>query len=343
MGGSYARTVSPRARVVLLVALAAVGAAGTAVGGALLQERAGRTAQGEAHGQTETARQAGTGPPALELALVDRDDPEARALRAAERLYESGRAEAARRRFAALAQRNPRSLEAAIGAAVTTRPGAAVRRLRALVSRHPESAVARLNLGLALVAAGDAEGAREQWRQAEARDPDSPAALRAEDLRHPDMPPGRPGFYLPSGGGDRLAGMPAARQLAALRRRARAGGVREWLRYGAALERLGHRLSARRAFDRALALDPRSIEARTGAAVVRFDKDDPSEAFSRLGPLTAEHPRAAVVRFHLGLLLLWLPNVSEARRQLRLATGSAPESFYGREARRVLSRLAEVD
>jgi hypothetical protein len=115
---SYPPVVSPRTRVVALVALAAVAAAGTAVGGALLQERAGRGADGEAHGQTATTSRRGE-PPALELAVIDRDDPEARALRAAERLYEEGRTREARRRFEALLRRNPGSVEAAVGAAMS--------------------------------------------------------------------------------------------------------------------------------------------------------------------------------------------------------------------------------
>ena len=47
-------------------------------------------------------------------------------------------------------------------------------------------------------------------------------------------------------------------------------------------------------------------DAQVAAAVVRFDKTRPVLAFSRLGPLTRRFPHASTVRFHLGLLLLWL-------------------------------------
>ncbi|HWC32028.1 MAG TPA: tetratricopeptide repeat protein, partial [Actinomycetota bacterium] len=74
--------------------------------------------------------------------------------------------------------------------------------------------------------------------------------------------------------------------------------------------------------------------------VVRFDEDDPSAAFARLGPLTRSHPDEPVVRFHLGLLLVSLGQVAEAREQL--AHAARGEGLYGREARRLLTRLEEI-
>jgi hypothetical protein len=63
------------------------------------------------------------------------------------------------------------------------------------------------------------------------------------------------------------------------------------------------------------------------------------QAFSRLGPLTGVFPRAAVVRFHLGLLLLWSGERQKAITQLRLAAAEEPGSSYAQDARRLLSRL----
>jgi hypothetical protein len=76
--------------------------------------------------------------------------------------------------------------------------------------------------------------------------------------------------------------------------------------------------------------------------VGRFDKDHPERAFSRLGPLTRRFPRASTVRFHLGLLLLWLGQVHEGTRQLRLARAEAPRSPLGEEASEYLRRLNAV-
>ena len=73
-----------------------------------------------------------------------------------------------------------------------------------------------------------------------------------------------------------------------------------------------------------------------------FDKSNPARAFSHLGPLVRTFPRAATVRFHLGLLLLWLGRVDEAKRQLALARADAPGSLLGREANGFLIRLKGI-
>jgi tetratricopeptide (TPR) repeat protein len=273
--------------------------------------------------------------------MLVRADPQARALRAAEASYDRGDRAAARRRFEAVLRSDPDSIEAAVGAAISTWPNGTVDELRALVERHPDSGVARLHLGLALLATGDQEGAEAQWRETERRDPDSPAALTAEDLLHPAMPPGRP-FFLPTRSAPQLDRLTPARQLRALAARTKEGGVADWILYGTALQRAGRPISARAAFDRALALAPDSVEAEAAAAVARFDKDDPSQAFSRLGPLASSHPRSPVVRFHLGLLLLWLRNVEPARRQLRLAREAGAGTPQGEAAASLLRRLRPV-
>jgi tetratricopeptide (TPR) repeat protein len=337
---AYTRRVSPRTRVVAIVSIVAAAAAAAVVGGALIQ---GGSAGGEVHGRTATTPERQPERPALELALTDRDDAEARELREAERLYETGDEEAARRRFDRLLAANPSSIEAAIGAAIAAWPDATIARLRSLVREAPESARAHLNLGLALIADGKLEDARRAWREAESVDPDSPAALRADDLLHPEMPPGRPQLVLNADLPRAIARLSYAEQLPVLERRAEAGHAGDWLLYGSVLERHGRRASAQQAYERAFALEPENLATQTAVAVIRFDKDDPAAAFSRLGPLAAKHPEAAIVRFHLGLMLLWLPNVAEAREQLRVAVEAAPGGFYAREARRILARLEGVE
>ncbi len=333
--------MSPRSRVVAVVALVATAAVGATVAGALVQ---GREAGGEVHGQTETAAaRERAEPPALELLLAARSDRDARALRRAERLYEDGKSEKARAIFDRVARRDPDSLEAAIGAAVARWPDGTTERLEELADAWSEKALAHLNLGLALAAEGDAAGARTAWRTAERREPDSPAALRAEDLLHPELPPGRPAFLLETPRAGTAGTSDPAKRLTELERRARRGGARDWLLLGSALERVGRRVSAQGAYDRAVALAPGALAPRVAAAVSRFDKDEPSLAFSRLGPLSRERPRSAIVRFHLGLMLLWLAQVDEARRQLELAREAEPRGFYGRQAARVLDRLEEIE
>jgi tetratricopeptide (TPR) repeat protein len=181
-----------------------------------------------------------------------------------------------------------------------------------------------------------------QWREAKRADPDTPSALRAEDLLHPDMAPGRPFFYASFGVGPRLQGDSAAEQLDELRSKAETGGVKAKLLYGVALQRIGRAVSARGAFEQARALDSKSLEAQVAEAVGRFDKDAPAAAFSRLGPLSRDNPSSALVRFHLGLLLLWLRDVDEARKQLQRASAAERHGFYGKEARALLSRLEAI-
>jgi tetratricopeptide (TPR) repeat protein len=280
-------------------------------------------------------------PPPLELGLLVRDDPEARALRDAEAQLESGERDEARASFEELLAANPDSVEAAVGAAIASWPNGTVERLEALVSEQPESGVARLHLGFALLAAGDGESAAREWREVERREPDSPAAVRADDILHPDFAPGRPPFVAPIEAPPGLEGLTPLEQLEELERRAAAGGVEEKLAYGIALQRVGRPLSAREAFDAAAVADPDDLSARVAAAVGRFDKDDPSQTFSRLGPM-ASTDEGGVVRYHLGLALSWIGQVAEAKRQLGLAVDEDPDGFYGREAQRLLDRLESV-
>jgi len=158
------------------------------------------------------------------------------------------------------------------------------------------------------------------------------------------MPQGRP-FVVPSTPAPQEAeGLLPLQQLRELERRAETGGDAEsWIRYGAALQRAGRPVSAVRAFDRAAKLAPDSAEALTAAAVARFDKDDPSQAFSRLGPLGDRFPDAAVVRFHLGLMLLWLRDLDGSRRELEQAIELGPGTVYARQSRLLLDRLEEAE
>ena len=230
-------------------------------------------------------------------------------------------------------------MPARIGAAFAAWPDGTVERLRTLVESTPRSGQARLHLGLALYWAGRTDEAAAAWRETVRVDPDSISAVRAGDLLHPNSPRGLPTFVPSFPPPPEIASLAPERQLAELERRAQSGGVRDRLLLGIALQRIGRPVSAERAYAAAVSVAPTSVEAQVAAAVGRFRKDRPERAFSRLGPLASRYPRSPTVRFHLGLLLLWLGELDDARRQLELASAAAPQSALGKEAKRFLARL----
>src|SRR5262245_12595918 len=219
-------------------------------------------------------------PPLVLDALVD-DPAEAVGLRSAADLYQSGERRAALEAFNELLEREPGSLYAKVGAALSLWPDGTLSQLRELETANPESALVQLHLGLTLLWQGRQAEAEEAWRRAEELEPDSPAAVRAESLLHPEFPAGRPFFVPAEQLPQDLARLLPTEQLAQLRQRATdSDSAREWIDYGVGLQRAGLTVSAREAFERASALEPDNREALTAAALSRFDKDDPSEAFS---------------------------------------------------------------
>jgi tetratricopeptide (TPR) repeat protein len=318
--------VTPRMRVLAGVALAAAAAAALVVGAVAFT-------RSEPQQPTLQPR---PGLPPLVLDLGVREDAEARGLRRALRLYDTRRAREAGDAFRRLG-----SVQARVGEAFAAWPDDSLATLERLAQAHPRSAVVLVNLGIARFWAGH-ENAVGAWRQAVAGDPDSEAAVRASDLLHPDSPRGLPVFVPSFAPPSRLARLAPERQLAALTRAARSDGVRARLLYGVALQRLGRPLSAEREYAAAAALAPQSAEAQVAAAVGAYTKDHPERAFGRLGPLTRRFPRAPTVRFHLGLLLLWLGRVEEAKKQLRIARALGPKTPLGMEANRFLERLENI-
>jgi tetratricopeptide (TPR) repeat protein len=268
--------------------------------------------------------------PPLELSLGVRTDAEASELQRAAEIYNAGRRVQAGRIFARY-----ESLEARLGRAFADWPASADR-IEQLGALYPRSALVQLHVGFARLWAGTG-GSLTAWREARDVEPDTPYAVRADDLLHRDFAPGRP-VFAPSFR-YRIPGDSRAEQLAALRADA---SLRGRLLYGVALQRLGRPVSARRAYAQALRLAPENVDALVADAVGRYEKSNPSAAFSRLGPLSRRFPQAATVRLHLGVLLLWQGDVTEAKRQLRLARAAEPGGKVAAEADRYLAALAKV-
>lgn len=315
--------MSQRTRILLVAAVAVVAAAAVAGGAAVLSR----------DDRPEAARPEGDPPVLVDVGV--RTDPEAERLRRAAGLHAHGQAARAGAVFA-----RGTSLQAQAGAAIAAWPDGTLARLEDLARLHPRSGAVLFHLGLARFWSGDTDGAVEAWRQTRTRAPDTAFAVRAGDLLFRNAPPGLPTFVPGFRGPERVRRLDAPEQLVALRRMARRPDARAKLLYGVALQRLERPVSARREFTAAARLAPKSADALVADAIGRFDKEHPERAFSRMGPLTRRFPRAGTVRFHLGLMLLWLGDAGEAKRQLNRAIRGGPP--HSREARRLLDRLEDV-
>ncbi|HEX7255684.1 MAG TPA: tetratricopeptide repeat protein [Gaiellaceae bacterium] len=312
-----------RARTILVVAVALAAAAGVAGGAAFFGGDDG----------PEAVRPEGVPPVLVDLGV--RTDPEAQLLRRAAGMHAHGRRASARAEFV-----RGRSLQAEAGEAIAAWPDGTLKRLEELATLHPRSGAVLFHLGLARFWSGDTNGAVEAWRATRTQAPDTAFAVRASDLLFRGFPPGLPTFVPGFRGPEEVRAMESPEQLVALRRMARRPDARAKLLYGVALQRLDRPVSARREFSAAAKLAPASIDALVADAIGRFDKEHPERAFSRMGPLTRKFPRAGTVRFHLGLMLLWLGDLEEAKRQLTRAIRLGPP--HSGEAKRLLERLEDV-
>jgi len=316
-------------RVLLVVALAALGAAAAVVGVTLLQTR----------GQTTTVPGAVVTPrpgrPPLELEFGVDASSEARALARAQTLYNGKHVAQAAAIF-----RRYRSLEAQIGSAFVAWKQDGLATMKSLAASHPASGVALLHLGLADYWAGRNADAVAAWQRTAKLGADSPYGVKAEDLLHPSLPiPGLPYLLVDYKPPAAVRNLPAAKELAALAKAATKPDARAKVVYGLALWSLQRPLSAERQFGAAARLAPDDPVARTVAAVGAFTKANPTKAFGRLGPLTGRFPTSPVVRLHLGLLLLWTGEQKKAVAQLRLAARDEPGSSYSKDAQALLARL----
>ena len=317
--------MTPRVRVMTTVAVAALLAAGGVVGVTLLQTR----------GQSTTAAGAVTKPragiPPLFLDFGVRDDREARELTTAATLLNTKHVAAARAIFTRY-----HSLQAQIGLAFSNWPDNGLDTLKTLVAHYPQSPSAGYHLGWAFLWSGRVADAASEWQRIAKTFPDSPEAVEAENELYPNDTPDLPYLVLPVSLPSAPSRADQGRVLAAAARKPDAAAK---LRYGFFLWQLRRPVSAERQFAAAAELAPTDPAARTAAAVARFTKRNPTRAFAALGPLTAVFPRAPVVRFELGLLLIWTAQPKKGLVQLRLAAAADPHSEYAREVRTLLSRL----
>jgi len=319
--------MSPRTRIVAIVAAGGAVVIAAVIGLTLWQTR-GESSAAAAAGATAKPR---PGIPPLLFDFGLRDDAEARDLARGALLLKHGK----RAQAEALFDRY-HDVQARLGSAFAVWPKGSLDAVKSIVAAHPANAVVQLHYALALYWSGRNADAVKQFQLVDRRFPDTQSAVDAEDILYGSKTiPGLPYIIVPVAVPDAKT---LAQQVAAARRAAAKPDAQAKLAYGVMLWRLDRRVSARRELEAAARLAPGPVTL-TAAAVSRFSKKQPAAAFARLGPLSGRFPRASVVRLHLGLLLLWTKQVGKAEKQLKLAVSDAPGSPYATEAKKLLSAL----
>jgi tetratricopeptide (TPR) repeat protein len=205
----------------------------------------------------------------------------------------------------------------AVRAAFALTATQAVRSLEPVERAAPKDPVVQFNYGIALFCAGYATEAAQAFRAAKTTGRDTYYEMRADQILHPQ-------YFAPQDGLYPLFD-PTRRDPLLIR--------------GVLLQRQGHQHSAERLYQRSARLHPGDDEAQVAAAVGRFDEDHLSASFSRLGPLVVRFPHSQSVRYHLGLLLAWTGQRTEAVKQFRLARSLGAWTRLGRQAETFLAGL----
>jgi predicted Zn-dependent protease len=206
---------------------------------------------------------------------------------------------------------------AAVRQALAKPAPAAARELEQVELRAPKDPVVQFNYGVVLFCAGYLNEASQAFRAAKTAGRDTYYEMRADEILHPQ-------YFAPADGLYPLF-EPAGKLPLLLR--------------GLQLQRQGHQHSAERVYARAARENPKLAEAQVAAAVARFDEDDLSASFSRLGPLVERFPHSQSVRYHLGLLLAWTGQRKQAVVEFRLARSLGPATKLGKESAAFLRGL----
>ena len=118
----------------------------------------------------------------------------------------------------------------------------------------------------------------------------------------------------------------------------RKNGAVVWVDLAVALESQD-RAAALAAARRAVELDPNGISARVAFLVLSYDKDDPAKTFGQLGPLLQQTDGNTEIRFHLGVLSLWIGLRDKALGEFRQVAKDKPDGPYARFANAFVAEL----
>jgi len=212
----------------------------------------------------------------------------------------------------------PSKNAATVRDALSKGPKRAARALEALANEHPKDPVVQFNYATALYCGGFDAEALQAYRKAKKAGRDTRYEVTADVILHPQFfsEGGYPPFVY--SGGDAL------------------------LVQGQIAQRNYHQHTAERLWARAAMLHPNDADAQVAAAVGRFDMDNLSASFSRLGPLVKRFPKSQTVRFHLGLLLVWTGQAKQAVKELRLAHQLGPRTAMGQQAAKLVAGVAKT-
>jgi predicted Zn-dependent protease len=203
---------------------------------------------------------------------------------------------------------------AAVRAAMKEPSRAAAQALEPLAQADPRDPVVQYNYAAALYCGGyfgEATAAFEQTKKAGA---DTWYRVQADNLLHPQFfQQGYPPLSYTGHDPLLVAGQLAQRQF--------------------------HQVTAERLWAKAAKQEPGSDVAQVAGAVGRFDMDDLSASFSRLGPLVKRFPKSQTVRFHLGLLLAWTGQRDQAVTEFRQAVALGAKTELGKESKAFLDGL----
>jgi Tfp pilus assembly protein PilF len=203
---------------------------------------------------------------------------------------------------------------AAVRSALALPPKQAAHALEQLALRNPKDAVVQFNFGTVLFCAGFLSDADSAFRQAKKAGYDTYYEIQSDSILHPQyFQQGYPIFEV-------VGDMPLLVQ-------------------GQLMQRRGKQHSAEKLYTRAARLEPNNDQAQVAAAVGRFDEDNLSASFSRLGPLVKRFPHSQSVRFHLGLLLAWTGQRTQAVKEFELARALGAKTELGKEAHAFLRGL----
>jgi hypothetical protein len=206
--------------------------------------------------------------------------------------------------------------------------------LRGLQRLDQSQPVVRLHEGLVQLWEGDCTAAERTLQRVRGADLYGYYGTVADNTLHTDQRPGLP-IYIPPDG---IPHGTVAELRARVRRHPDDGPA--WLGLAYAEEAAGDRRAALVAAQQARAVDPTAVSPRVAVAVIGYDKADPTASFAVLGPLTAQASDPTEVLFHLGLLLYWRKQDTDAVAQWRQVVSESPGSIYGKIAAQLMRQIS---